>query len=115
MSSASLTFVSLSRMVEDAGRAGLKRASLSLNAAQCHGRALALHNACEGPGSQLLLMAFFFFQFQVKIVGITPSGGSNWPSLGLNEPRHLCGKQVGNRKHVQTDVWKCLCPCRELD
>lgn len=31
--------------------AGLKRAALSLNAAQCHERALVLHNACEGPGS----------------------------------------------------------------
>lgn len=31
------------------GPAGLKRAAPSLNAAQCHGRALVMHNACEWP------------------------------------------------------------------
>lgn len=40
------------------GPAGIKRAALSLNAAQCHERAPALHNACEGK-LQLQLMAFF--------------------------------------------------------
>lgn len=90
------------------GPAGLSRAALSL---PMH-NATGVHSHCiMHVRGQEAVVADGFFSTRAKIVQITPSGGTNCPSLCVNEPRHLCGKESergGEILHssLNGEIWK---------